>query len=374
MELAVALTLIITLLFILALRPVALAIRLIDAPGGRKTHNNPTPVIGGIAMYLGLVFGGVLLRGIPNFELLLMGASLLIVIGAIDDRFELPASVRLIAQTCATLVMIYAAGLKLDNIGSPLFFDFELGSFSVPFTILVTLTVINAFNVIDGIDGLAGGVAFIALGFMATISFGSAIFGLILLLMAIVTGFLMCNAPLSSNEKVKCFMGDSGSTFLGFAVAWLGISLSQGESNMMSAVTGLWLVAVPLYDVITSMFRRIFKRQSPFRPDRDHFHHVLMRNGWSARMALGIILALTCVTASIGIIGEIFSIPDTIMFLLWLTCGVAYFEDVANCGGRRIDSFINMLLGGLVSPTISQHSKASSFSNEEDDSSDAPRA
>jgi UDP-GlcNAc:undecaprenyl-phosphate GlcNAc-1-phosphate transferase len=337
-ELAISLAfaLIVTLLFVMVLRPVALAIGLVDIPGGRKTHAGPTPVIGGVAMFLGLLFGGMLMGIAPTFSSLLMGASLLIVVGAIDDRFELPPTVRLIAQTCAVLVMIFAAGLKLDNIGSPLFFDFWLGAFAIPFTILVTLTVINAFNTIDGIDGLAGGVAFIALGFMAIVSIGSDVLGLVLLLMAVVGGFLICNFPLSSSRPAKCFMGDAGSTFLGFAVAWLGISLSQGESASMSAVTGLWLVAVPIYDVVTSMLRRIVRGQSPFKPDRDHFHHVLIRQGLSARATLAVILTLSCLTAFIGLIGEVFNVPDAIMFLLWLAFGIAYIEDIAICRGRRV--------------------------------------
>ena len=333
----------VTLLFIMVLRPVALAIGLVDIPGGRKMHDGSTPVIGGVAMYLGLLFTGMLMGIGPAFSLLLMGGSLLIVVGAIDDRFELPATVRLIAQTCAALVMIFAAGLKLDNIGSPLFFDFGLGAFAVPFTILVTLAVINAFNIIDGIDGLAGGVALIALGFMAIVSIGSDVLGLVLLLMAVVVGFLICNVSVRPNRQAKCFMGDAGSTFLGFAVAWLGISLSQGASASMSAVTGLWLIAVPIYDVVTSMLRRIVRGQSPFMPDRDHFHHVLMRQGLSARATLAVILTLSCITASVGLIGEVFNVPDSIMFLLWLVFGVAYVEDIAVCGGRRVIGLKNLL-------------------------------
>ena len=362
MELAVSLVLalIVTLLFIMVLRPVALAIGLVDIPGGRKMHCGPTPVIGGVAMYLGLLFGGMLMGPSPTFSSLLMGASLLIAVGAIDDRFELPPTVRLIGQTCAVLVMIFAAGLKLDNIGSPLFFDFRLGGFAIPFTILVTLTVINAFNIIDGIDGLAGGVAFVALGFMAIFGIGSDVLGLVLLLMAVVVGFLICNVPVGPNRQAKCFMGDAGSTFLGFAVASLGISLSQGESASMSAVTGLWLVAVPIYDVVTSVLRRIVRRQPLFRPDRDHFHHVLMRQGLSARMALLAILTLSCVTAFVGLIGEVFGVPDTIMFLLWFAFGVAYFEDIAICEGRRIGGLINRSRQKLMPVRTAQTSVSAS--------------
>jgi UDP-GlcNAc:undecaprenyl-phosphate GlcNAc-1-phosphate transferase len=340
---SLAVALIVTLLFIMVLRPVALAIGLVDIPGGRKMHPNPTPVIGGVAMYLGLFFGGMLMGLSPALSSLLIGASLLIVVGAIDDRFELPATVRLIAQTCAVLVMIFAADLKLENIGSPLFFDFGLGAFAVPFTILVTLTVINAFNIIDGIDGLAGGAAFVALGSMAILSIGGDVLGLVLMLMAVVAGFLICNVPVPSRRPAKCFMGDAGSTFLGFTVAWLGITLSQGESASMSAVTGLWLVAVPIYDVVTSSLRRIVRGQSPFTPDRDHLHHVLMRQGLSARATLVVILTLSCITALIGLTGQIFAVPDAAMFLLWVAFGVAYVEDIAVCGGRRVIGLKNLL-------------------------------
>jgi len=362
MELAVSLVFafIVTLLFIMVLGPVALAIGLVDIPGGRKMHCAPTPVIGGVAMYLGLLFGGMLLGPPPAFIPLLMGASLLIVVGAIDDRFELPPTVRLIAQTCAVLVMIFAADLKLENIGSPLFFDFGLGAFAVPFTILVTLTVINAFNIIDGIDGLAGGVSFIALGFMAILSIDGDVLGLVLLLMAVVAGFFICNVPVRPNRQARCFMGDAGSTFLGFAVALLGISLSQGESASMSAVTGLWLVAVPIYDVVTSSLRRFVRRQSLFKPDRDHFHHILMRQGLSARLTLLAILTLSCITASIGLIGEVFNVPDAIMFLLWFAFGVAYFEDIAICGGRRIGGLINGLRQKLMPAKTAQNSMPAS--------------
>ncbi|MAS82664.1 MAG: hypothetical protein CMF45_08245 [Legionellales bacterium] len=355
MDLVVSLvfTLIVTVLFILVLRPVALATGLVDIPGGRKTHDSPTPVVGGIAMYLGIFFGGVLMEAIPDFGVFMMGASLLIVVGVIDDRFELPATVRLIAQTCAVLFMIFAADLKLEAIGTPLFFNFELGSFAIAFTILVSLAVINAFNIIDGIDGLAGGTAFITLSFMAILSIHSSALNLILLLLAVIIGFLICNAPASSNQQVKCFMGDSGSTFLGFSVVWLGISLSQSETNIVPAVTGLWLVAVPIYDVITSTLRRIFRGKSPFKPDRDHFHDVLMRLGFSARMTLLTILALSLLAALIGLVGEVFMVPDGIMFLLWLVCGVVYFEAVR--GNKLVVSLVNRLLKKMLSSKLSQH-------------------
>jgi len=318
-------TLLITVLFILALRPIAMAVGLVDTPGGRKTHEKSTPIVGGIAMYLGLLFGGISLGILPSISWLLLGSSLLIVIGVIDDRFNLSPAVRLIAQTWVALMMIFLANLQITSLGSPLFFDWALGVFSVPFTILITLTMINAFNVLDGIDGLSGGVTFIVLGFMAFLSIDSTTLNLTLLLMATIFGFLLCNTPSNINRKAKCFMGDAGSTFLGFSTIWLGISLSQGESPSMSPVTGLWLVAIPIFDFTVSILRRILSGKSAFTPDRNHLHYILLDAGRSPKKTLFLILMMTLITSTIGLIGQIFSVPDGIMFLLWIALGAIYY-------------------------------------------------
>ena len=333
--------LIITVLFILVLRPVALEIGLVDIPGGRKKHKHSTPVIGGIAMYIGFVFGSVFMEHLSTFSPLIMGGALLIVVGAIDDRFSLTPAVRLITQTCAALIMIYVADMRIDTIGAPLFVPWELGAIAIPFTILVTLTVINAFNIIDGIDGLSGGVAFIVLGFMAILSMGGSTLILALLLMAVITGFLICNAPIHFDRQAKCFMGDSGSTFLGFSVVYLGIFLSQVESDLMSPVTGLWLVAVPIYDVVTSVFRRIIRKQSPFKPDRYHLHHILIDGGLSTKAALLAILLFTFIAATVGLIGEIFIVQDSIMFFLWCSLGVFYYVHIVFLKAQVLIALIN---------------------------------
>jgi UDP-GlcNAc:undecaprenyl-phosphate GlcNAc-1-phosphate transferase len=303
-----------------------MAVGLVDTPGGRKTHEKSTPIVGGIAMYLGLLFGGISLGILPSISWLLLGSSLLIVIGVIDDRFNLSPAVRLIAQTSVALMMIFLANLQITSLGSPLFFDWALGVFSVPFTILITLTMINAFNVLDGIDGLSGGVTFIVLGFMAFLSIDSTTLNLTLLLMTTIFGFLLCNTPSNINRKAKCFMGDAGSTFLGFSIIWLGISLSQGESPSMSPVTGLWLVAIPIFDFTVSVLRRILSGKSPFAPDRNHLHYILLDAGRSPKKTLFLILMMTLITSTIGLIGQIFSVPDSTMFLLWLALGAVYYR------------------------------------------------
>ena len=285
-------------------------------------------------MYLGVLFGGISLGVLSSISWFLLGGSLLIIIGAIDDRFGLSPMIRLIAQVWVALMMIFLANIQIESIGSPLFFDWNLGAFSIPLTILITLAIINAFNVLDGIDGLSGGVAFIVLSFMAFFSIDSVILDLVLLLMAAIFGFLLCNGPSSINRKAKCFMGDAGSTFIGFSIIWLGISISQGDPASMSPVVGLWLVAIPIFDFTASVLRRIVNGKSPFRPDRHHLHYLLLDAGLSAKKALLLILMMTFVTAAIGLIGQIFTIPDGIMFLLWLALGVIYYYNTHRVYGR----------------------------------------
>jgi UDP-GlcNAc:undecaprenyl-phosphate GlcNAc-1-phosphate transferase len=320
------LALIVTIIFMFVLRPVAVEVGLVDLPGGRKRHGEPVPIIGGIAMVMGLAFG-VSLIGAPEYwQPVMLGIYLLVVVGVVDDRFDIPPTVRLIAQTSTCLLAVFASDLVIAHLGAPLFFDAPLGLFAPLFTTLVVLSVINAFNIVDGIDGLAGSLAFVALFAMAIISVGTDPFVLCVLMLTVVAGFLLFNFPLKGNRAVRAFMGDAGSTSLGLAVACLGIALSQGPTARMSPVVGLWLAAVPVYDLFSAFTRRLLQGGSPFAPDHDHLHHVLMENGLSSRKTLGYLLALAITCAVFGVYGNILNISDGVMFTLWALGGVSYYQ------------------------------------------------
>src|SRR5262245_53621375 len=216
---------VVTVVFLFAFRPVAVAIGLVDIPGGRKRHDEPVPLIGGIAMSLGLGFGTTLVAHPDFWNPALLGIYLLVVVGTIDDRFDLPPNVRLIAQTCAALLVVFASDVVVDRLGAPLFFELPLGALAVPFTVLFIVTMINAFNVIDGIDGLAGGLAILSLGAMAVIGSSTTVFALVAIVIGVVAAFLLFNLPLGVNKPVRTFMGDAGSTSLGLTIASVGIFL-----------------------------------------------------------------------------------------------------------------------------------------------------
>jgi UDP-GlcNAc:undecaprenyl-phosphate GlcNAc-1-phosphate transferase len=323
---AALLAFVVTILFMLPAACGA-AVGLVDMPGGRKRHGTPVPLIGGIAMSIGLGMGASLTGHAEFWNPLLLAIFLLVAVGTVDDRFELPASVRLIAQTCAALLVVFGANIIVVDLGSPFFFDLRLGAFAVPFSLLFMITIVNAFNVVDGMDGLAGGLSFLSLIALAIIGVGTQVFVLAVLLATVVAAFLLFNLPLGDvNRPVRSFMGDAGSTFIGLSIAAIGISLTQSAVARVSPAIGLWLVAVPVFDLFSATIRRVMERRSPFAPDHEHLHHVLAMNGLSNRITLALMLGLAAVFAAIGIAGDLLHVPDGIMVIAWFAALTFYYQ------------------------------------------------
>jgi UDP-GlcNAc:undecaprenyl-phosphate GlcNAc-1-phosphate transferase len=323
---AAFLSFIVTVVFMFALRPVAIAVGLVDIPGGRKRHDGPVPIIGGIAMSVGLGFGTSLVEHPDFWNPMLFGIYLLVVVGTIDDRFDLPANVRLIAQSCAALLVVFASNIVASSLGEPLFFRVDLGAFSLIFTVLFVVTVVNAFNIIDGIDGLAGGLALLSLVAMAIVGAGTSVAPLVCVAAAVVTAYLLFNLPLGFNRPARAFMGDAGSTALGLIIAAVGVHLSQDPVARISPAIGLWLVAVPVFDLFSTVIRRLAEGKSPLTPDHEHLHHVLVDAGLSRRATLAYMLSLAAVFAGIGVVADLVTVPDGAMLMLWFLCGALYYQ------------------------------------------------
>lgn len=303
----------------------AMVVELVDKPGGRKTHRGDIPVVGGIAMFIGCIFGMGLL---PSSNLvtasLFSAAALVVIVGLLDDRFEISPTARLTAHlVAAVLVLGTNSELVIHTLGAP-FGDrpvefSNLGS--AAFTCVAIMGAINAFNMLDGMDGLAGTMAFnalIAFGVLASMTGNAAVGGISAVLAAAVAAFLFFNIPAKYNRRFRCFMGDAGSTLLGFLLACLCISISQGQGVTVSPTTTLWVVAIPLYELLWTTFRRVLKGRSPFQPDRAHFHHNLLDAGFGVRGAFFVLICIGILLASSGIAIHYFEIPDSLSFALWL--------------------------------------------------------
>jgi UDP-GlcNAc:undecaprenyl-phosphate GlcNAc-1-phosphate transferase len=367
--LGLALPLLVTVLFMFALRPFARSVGLIDRPGGRKMHIGDIPVIGGLAMFAGFLISSIYsYQSFPDYPYLIAGLAVLVVIGMLDDRFDLPAPVRFIGQACAALLMVGGANVVVGNIGHVFFGGVvELGWFADIFTITIVLTAINAFNMFDGSDGVAGIQAMMGLVFMGFACVLAGQMGPIPLIVSMIgclVGFLIFNWPSKRTKPMRAFMGDAGSTMLGFLLAWLAIDLSQGGQPVFSPVVVLWIFALPIFDLFSSMVRRMMKGLSPFHGDSDHLHHVLRRVGLSSRKVAQAVALGAFATAAIGVGGYRTGVPDGVLVLGWLATGVIYHV-VFGSGlvlGRRTSRTDDGLVGSSrvtldATPRAERHSR-----------------
>ncbi len=319
-------SLLITFGLLFALQPLAIKMGLTDQPSSRKTHSGEIPLIGGICIYLCLL---ILYYWLPIHNLAyLIAASLIVVCGIIDDYKDVSYKIRLIIEVLAVLIMITWGGVHIISLGNLLGFgEIQLGYFSYIFTAFAIVGGINAFNMIDGIDGLAGSLSLVAFFLIYAIAFNhSEIFTLCLVFIPAISAFLFFNLRLFGRKKASIFLGDTGSMLFGFTISCLIIRASQGENNTIPPVAVLWLIALPLFDSVSIMFRRLQKGRSPFEPDREHFHHILPLAGYSINQTVSIIVAISLTLSTLGLIGiKVLKFPEWLMFLLFLGFFALYY-------------------------------------------------
>jgi UDP-GlcNAc:undecaprenyl-phosphate/decaprenyl-phosphate GlcNAc-1-phosphate transferase len=305
---------------LLALRPLASVVGLVDRPGGRKTHHGEVPVVGGISMFAGLLIAAIGGERIGHNGVMLLAVSgFMVVLGAIDDRFTLPARVRLFAHVSAGVALIYGTGLTVSSLGN-LFGagSLELGPLSLPFTVIATVALINAFNMLDGLDGLAASVGLVGFGSCLLLSglMRSSASGLICGgMLGAILAFSLFNMPLYFNRAVRTFMGDAGSTLLGFVLAGVCLTLVQVEGPNLPPVLFLWILPIPIFELFTSTVRRIRKGLPPMQADAGHFHHVLLDAGLSVRAIalLYLLVSLACACLAILLYSE--HVSESLMLL-----------------------------------------------------------
>jgi len=321
LSLSTALAFVVTVVLTLTLRPLALRLRITDKPGGRKQHIGEIPLVGGIAMFIGILVAAMAAVQPTGQWTLLVPAALLVIVGVIDDRYNVGVSARLAAQICAALIMMIGGGLYLRDVGDPFGIGrLGLGIFAIPASVFVTLTVINAFNFIDGIDGLAASMAVIGLA-AAGLATGLRAPAVSVAAMACgaTLGFLLFNFPAFRNRRWRTFMGDAGSTLLGFLVVWFALSISQGADRSLSPVAALWFALMPLSDFFSCFIRRVARGKMPLHPGREHFHYMLMRAGLSGRQVLAVLVAFSVFYSAVGLIGVSHRLPDWALFAPWFT-------------------------------------------------------
>lgn len=339
-------TFIVSFSTIVAMRPVAEKIGLVDKPNYRKRHQGAIPLLGGVSLFMGnlcfYIFQWDQMR-LP--WLYLFSLTVLLIIGLLDDRFDLSAALRAVIQAGLSVAMIYFGKLSLDNLGQIIGpFQVTLGGVGFVITVLATIAVINAFNMIDGIDGLLGGLSSVGFAAMGILLIMDNQWDLAVWCFALIVALIpysMFNLCIPFGKQYKIFMGDSGSTLIGFTMIWILLLSTQGHGHPMNPVTALWIIAIPLIDMIAVIYRRVRKGKSPFKPDRLHVHHLMVRAGLTSRQAFLAITAFAALCATFGILGEVFYVNEWLMFGAFILLFFLYLYSITRAW--RVTRFIRRM-------------------------------
>ena len=298
-------------------KPIAIDVGLVDKPNARKHHQWQVPLIGGISIFVAVLAASLL--WLPNtleLRMYLIASAMMVFIGALDDKFDLKVRIRIVGQIIIASLMIYGVGGYISNLGDLFGFGvIQLGPAGIVFTYFAIIVVINAYNMVDGIDGLIGSLSlntFTAIAVLFLMSGNTSYLSYPLILATATLPYLMFNLGYFRKFSKKIFMGDAGSMFIGLSVIWLLTIGTQGDNSSFRPVTALWVCAIPLMDMLAIVMRRYRKGKSPFKPDRDHLHHILQRAGLSSHQTLIVISISSVIMSTIGVLGEYFKVAEGI--------------------------------------------------------------
>lgn len=279
---------IITFLAIPIVLQIAEEKKLFDVPDERKIHKIPVPSLGGVG-----IFGGFLLASLlsisalqnPEFQYFFAASIVIFFIGLKDDLIVLSATKKFMGQVIAASILIHLGGIRITSMHGLFGFNEVSPEFSIALSYLTIIVVINSFNLIDGVDGLAG-----TLGLLTMLLFGSYFFAVHMSAYSLLA-FAMAGSLLAflifNYHPAKIFMGDSGSLMIGLVNSILAIKfINVADSSLITlpiescVVVGMAILIVPLIDTLRVFSIRIFRGSSPFTPDRNHLHHLLLERGF----------------------------------------------------------------------------------------------
>lgn len=300
-------------------------IGLVDQPGGRKKHEGAIPLVGGlviIPIFAALSYAAGLPDMMPLAPLL-GGVLLLLFIGALDDKFHIHPWARFIIQIWLACYVVIFASAEIENLGNLYGFgDVHLGWFAKIFSVTCLVLLMNAINMLDGMDGLCAGFVSVALGWLAIAAYhaGWSVYVLgILVLITPLVGFLIYNMRHPLRKKASIFLGDAGSLSLALILGWFAIKLTQDihQPQAIPAVVIIWIMSVPIMDTFAIFFVRMRQGRSPFEADRLHLHHKFQDYGIPIHWATPLILLIAAVTGGIGYIGIQIGVPEYVLLYSW---------------------------------------------------------
>jgi len=323
----------------------AVRFKFIDIPDFRKIHITPTPRLGGLAIYFGFLIGLLYLE--PHAEHLpaiIIGSGIIVLTGALDDRYSIRAVVKLSGQVSGAAVLVFS-GLVIERVTLPFFGMIDLGVFGIVLTLFWIVGITNAINLIDGLDGLATGVSTIALSsmFVMAIMQGQVVAAyLSIVLIGSNLGFLYHNF-----YPAKIYMGDTGSNLLGYMIAVISILGLFKNIAIFSFIIPIVILAVPIFDTLFAIVRRALNKQRIMAPDNKHIHYQLLNAGFSHRQSVLIMYAFSLVFGVLAVISTQVAIITTLiitMFVIALLYILAELAGLIRGGGRPVVNYILRVL------------------------------
>jgi UDP-N-acetylmuramyl pentapeptide phosphotransferase/UDP-N-acetylglucosamine-1-phosphate transferase len=323
---------------------------LMDEPGARSAHVHKTPTLGGVAIFASTLIGYFLWENPgegPLMHLTVVGLVLLFFLGVKDDILVLSPVKKMLVQIGCAGLLIVGADLRLDNFFGIFGWHEIPYLISVPLTVFVFIALINAMNLIDGIDGLAGGI-----GLLASISFG-AWFYLnkqypLASMCASVAGALMGFLRFNFSRTSKIFMGDTGSLIVGFlltvfAVKFIHLNVTyrfEANAYFSAPILAIVVLVVPIFDTLRVFVVRLMQKKDPFTADKNHMHHLLIAQGFSHLQASLILCGSTVLLTGIFLgVHRWFTNTESLVFLLILFLGYMYVGHILKQRVKNTDFF-----------------------------------
>ena len=279
-------------------KSLAFKIGAVDVPkDNRRMHKHPIPRMGGLAIFLGFLFSVLIFLPLTGqVRGMLLGSVVIVVLGIFDDIYALGAKLKFLVQIFAALLAVMA-GNVITVLSNPNIFSsnpyWELGILAVPFSVLWIAAITNSVNLIDGLDGLACGVSTIS-------SMTLLVIALVVsepevaILMGALAGACLGFLPYNLNPA-KIFMGDTGSTFLGYVLAVVSINGLFKSAAIISFAVPFLLLGLPIFDTCFAILRRVSHGQSPMAPDRGHIHHRLIDMGLTQKQAVAVLYVISAI-------------------------------------------------------------------------------
>ncbi len=315
-------SLIITLLLTPLSKKLALFTGAVDRPNGRRINKKPIPNCGGLAIYGGftisVLFFTQLNRSITG---VILGGTFIIILGILDDLYELSPRIKLLGQIISAFVLIFF-GIEIQFITNPFGGLFYLGIWSIPLTILWVVGITNTVNLVDGLDGLAAGVSAIAAVtlFLVGLQEGQIIAAILAFAIAGSSlGFLKFNF-----HPAEIFMGDAGAMFLGYMLAAISIVGALKSAAAVTLIVPVLALGIPIFDTIFAIIRRLYNKKPIGKADQGHIHHRLLALGWTHTEAVVIVYVISIFLGLMALIINGSNLHNAVILFIIITAGLVY--------------------------------------------------